>query len=95
MVINHDEWDHFEAFSTLSSPFNAPFWHRKVVFSAHGARARVGTGSSVGPKMVQNHFSKFVPRPLEVLKQVFVARFEPMVARFDPPKFPKSLENGL
>ena len=41
MVINNDEWDHFEAFSTLSSPFNAPFWHRRVVFSAHGARARV------------------------------------------------------
>ena len=40
-------------------------------------------------------FSKFVPRPLGVLKQVFLARFEPTVARFDPPKFPKSLENGL
>ena len=40
-------------------------------------------------------FSKFVPRPLGVLKQVFLARFEPMVAHFDPPKFPKSLENGL
>ena len=40
-------------------------------------------------------FSKFVPRPLGVLKQMFLARFEPMVARSDPPKFPKSLENGL
>ena len=47
-------------------------------------------------------FSKFVPRPLGVLKQVFLARFEPMVARFEPmvarfdcAKFPKSLENGL
>ena len=87
MVINNDEWDHFEAFSTLSSPFNAPFGHRRVVFSAHGARARVGSrGSSVGPKMVQDHLG---------CKQVFLARFEPMVARFDPPKFPKSLENGL
>ena len=57
VVINNDGWDHFEAFSTLSSPFNAPFRHRRVVFSAHGARARVGSrGSSVGPKMVQNYF---------------------------------------
>ena len=40
-------------------------------------------------------FSKFVPRPLGVLKQVFLARFEPMVARYDAPIFPKSLENGL
>ena len=56
VVINNDEWDHFEAFSTLLSPFNAPFWHRRVVFSAQSARARVGLhGSSVGPKMVQNH----------------------------------------
>ena len=57
VVINNDEWDHFEAFSTLSSPFNAPFWHNRVVFSVHSARARVGSrGSSVGPKMVQNYF---------------------------------------
>ena len=40
-------------------------------------------------------FSKFVPRPLGVLKQVFLAFFEPMVARYDPPSTPKSLENGL
>ena len=57
VVINNDEWDHFEAFSTLSSPFNAPFWRNRVVFSAHGARARVGSrGSSVGPKTVQKYF---------------------------------------
>ena len=28
-------------------------------------------------------------------KQVFLARFELMVARFGPPKIPKCLENGL
>ena len=28
-------------------------------------------------------------------KQLFMARFELMVARFDPPKIPKCLENGL
>ena len=39
-------------------------------------------------------FSKVVPRPLGMLKQVFLARFEPVVARFGPRKIPKCLENG-
>ena len=40
-------------------------------------------------------FSKFVPRPLGVLKQVFLARFEPMVARYDAPQFQKALRGNL
>ena len=40
-------------------------------------------------------FSKFVPRPLGVLKQVFLARFEPMVARYDAPQFQKALKMGF
>ena len=40
-------------------------------------------------------FSKCVPRPLGVLKQVFLARFEPMVARYDAPQFQKALKMGL
>ena len=39
-------------------------------------------------------FSKVVPRPLGMLKQVFLGRFEPVVARFWPWKIPKCLENG-
>ena len=39
-------------------------------------------------------FSKVVPRPLGMLKQVFLGRFEPVVARFGPWKIPKCLENG-
>ena len=40
-------------------------------------------------------FSKVVPRPLGMLKQVFLGRFEPVVARFGPWKIPKNLlENG-
>jgi hypothetical protein len=39
-------------------------------------------------------FFKVVPRPLGMLKQVFLARFEPVVARFGPRKIPKCLENG-
>ena len=39
-------------------------------------------------------FSKVVPRPLGMLKQVFLGRFKPVVARFGPWKIPKCLENG-
>ena len=35
------------------------------------------------------------PRPHGMPKQVFLACFELMVARFGPPKIPKCLENGL
>ena len=44
-----------------------------------------------GSKM---HFSKSDPRPRGMLKQVFLARFEPLVARFGPWKIPKCLEKG-
>ena len=40
-------------------------------------------------------YSKFVPIPLGVLKQVFLACFEPMVAHVNPSKTPINLENGL
>ena len=39
--------------------------------------------------------SKFVLRPLGVLKQVFLARFQCVVTSFGPPKIPKSLEDEL
>ena len=40
-------------------------------------------------------FSEFVPRPPGVLKKVFLARFEPMVARYDAPQFQKTLKMGF
>ena len=39
-------------------------------------------------------FSKVVPRPLGMLKQVFLGSFERVVARFGSWKIPKCLENG-
>ena len=39
-------------------------------------------------------FFKVVPTPLGMLKQLFLARFEPVVARFGPWKIPKCLETG-
>ena len=38
-------------------------------------------------------FSKVVPRPLGMVKQVFLGHFEPVVVRFGPWKIPKCLEN--
>ena len=40
-------------------------------------------------------FLKNDPRPCTTLKQVFLDRFELVVAHFGPPKIPKCLENGL
>ena len=51
-------------------------------------------GSTSVPGAKKKIFSKFVHRPLEMLKQVFLGRFEPVVARFGPWKIPKCLENG-
>ena len=51
-------------------------------------------GSTTVPRAKKIFFSKIVPRPLGMLKQVFLGRFEPVVARFGPWKIPKCLENG-
>ena len=52
-------------------------------------------GSTRVPGAKKMIFSKVVPRPLGMLKQVFLGRFEPVVARFGPLRIPKCLENGL
>ena len=54
--------------------------------------ANAGSHGVPGAKKII--FSKVVPRPLGMLKQVFLARFEPVVARYGPWKIPKCLENG-
>ena len=46
------------------------------------------------PRARKMIFSKVVPRPLGMLKQVILGRFQPVVARFGPWKIPKCLENG-
>ena len=51
-------------------------------------------GSTRVPGAKKIIFSKVVPRPLGMLKHVFVARFEPAVMRFRPWIIPKCLENG-
>ena len=51
-------------------------------------------GSTRVPRAKKMIFSKLVPRPLGMLKQVFLGGFEPVVARFGPWKIPKCLEMG-
>ena len=51
-------------------------------------------GSTRVPRAKKKIFSKVVPGPLGMLKQVFLGRFEPVVARFGPWKIRKCLENG-
>ena len=58
----------------------------------HSGGPTVGPPGSPGRK--KKIFSKVVPRPLGMLKQVFLGRLEPVVARFGPWKIPKCLENG-
>ena len=51
-------------------------------------------GSTRVPGAKKMILCKLVPRPLGMLKQVVLGRFEPVVARLGPWKIPKCLENG-
>ena len=51
-------------------------------------------GSTRVPRAKKIISSKVVPRPLGMLKQVFLVHSEPVVARFGQWKIPKCLENG-
>ena len=59
---------------------------------------RLENGPLWDQKWVENgsktHFSKSDLRPLGMLKQVFLAHFEPVVTSFGPWEVPKCLENG-
>ena len=65
---------------------------------AEGSPGRGQWGPTVGPPGFPGRkkkiFSKDVPPPRGLLKQVFLAPFEPVVTCFGPWKIPKCLENG-
>ena len=61
----------------FSTPFNASNHSTARTAGANGGSTRV-------PGAKKMTFFKVVPRPLGMLKQVFLARFEPVVARFGP-----------
>ena len=67
------------------------WYSRRAARPAHGGGQR---WVHQGPRAKKSIFSKVVPRPLAMLKQAFLAHFEPVVTRFGPWKFPKCLENG-
>ena len=68
------------------------WWSRRAAQPAHGWGQR---WVHQGPRGEKKIFFKVVPRPLGMLKQVFLGRFEPVVARFGPWETPKCLENWL
>ena len=56
--------------------------------------AKANGGSNRVPWAKKITFSKVVPRPLGMLKQVFLGRFEPVVARFCQQKTQHALKFG-
>ena len=84
---------------------NGQKWPQLCVFCVnkpHLVELKGGPGRGMGanggytrvPGAKKNHFSKVVARQLGMLKQVFLARFEPMATPFGPWKIPKCIENG-
>ena len=86
----------FQASESPNEPPRPPYqWSLGAAGGQRGPRT-VGAngGSSRVPGVKKIIFSKVVPRPLGMLKQVFLGRFELVVTRFGPWKIPKCLENG-
>ena len=95
----HPQTPTFCGFQDSEWPYKPP--RPPYQWSLGGARgqpslrtAGANGGCTRGPGAKKIVFPKVVPRPLGMLKQVFLGRFEPVVARFGPWKIPKYLENG-
>ena len=95
----HPQPPTFCGFQASESPNEPP--RRPYQWSLGGAAGQPGphtveaNGGSTGvPGAKKMIFSKVVPRPLGMLKQAFLSRFEPVVTRFGARKIPKCLENG-
>ena len=81
----------FQASESPNEPLRPPYqWSLGAAGGQPGPRT-VGAngGSTKVPGVKKIIFSKVVPRPLGMLKQVILGRFEPVVARFGPRKNPK------
>ena len=69
-------------------------WRAAHPAQAWGQRMAEANGGSTGvPRARKFISSKVVPRPLGMLKQLFLGHFEPVVARYGPWKIPKCIEN--
>ena len=74
---------------TTQTPVPVVTWcSRRAARPAHGGGHRWVHQGPRGKKII---FSKVVPRPLGMLKQVFLGRFEPVVTRFGPWKSQNAL----
>ena len=95
----HPQPPTFCGFQAAKSPTEKPRppnqWSLGGAGGQPGPRtAGANGGSTRVPGAKKIIFSKDVPRPLGMLKQVFLACFEPVVTRFGPSKIPKCLETG-
>ena len=72
-------------------PVVACLGHEKSQNALKMGRFRTTNGSKVGQKCI---FPKVILDPFGMIKQVFLARFEPVVTRYGRWKIPKCLENG-
>ena len=86
----------FQAAELPNEPPRPPYqWSLGGAGGQHSPRTVGANGGSTRvPRAKKIIFSKVVPRLLGMLKQAFLAHFEPVVARFGPWKFPKCLEDG-
>ena len=95
----HPEPPTFYGFQASESPNETPRPPYQWSLGAAGGPASPRTmgangGSTRVPGAKKMIFSKVVPGPLGMLKQVFFGCFEPVGPRFGPWKVPKCLENG-
>ena len=94
----HPQPPTFCGFRASESPNETP--RPPYQWSLGGARGQrsprtvgANVGSTVVPRAKKGFFSELFLDHLGPT-QVFLGRFEPVVARFRPPKIPKCLENG-
>ena len=86
----------FQASESPNEPPRPPYQRSLGAAGGQPGPCTVGAngGSTRVPGAKKIIFSKVVPRPLGMLKQVFLGRFELVVTCFGPWKIPKCLENG-
>ena len=95
----HPQPPPFCGFQASESPNEIPTtsyeWSVRLAGGQHSLRTVGANGGSTRvPGAKKMTFFKVVPTPLGMLKQVVLARFEHVVARYGPRKIPKCLENG-
>ena len=94
-------WPTFCGFQASESPNETPRppyrWSLGGVGGKPGPHTVGANGGSTRVPGAEKKMilSKILPRPLGMLKQVFLGCFEPVVTHFGPCKIPKCLENGL